>query len=511
MMDVITVDVNHLTKSSFYKVNVKCDCCGTEKDIHYYLYLKNIGKKNIYCCSNNCAYQLKNIQTNLEKYGVESYSQTLEYKEQYKSTCLNKYGVENVFQSEVIKDIIKKNNLEKYGYESTNSVDNVKKIKEQNSLEKNGVDHYFKTSDFKEKSKITSKKKYGVDHFINHDKYTQTCLEKYGVEHLSNIKEKRTKIKKKNRETSLIKLTEYYKNKGITIKSINFEDKTYTITCDYGHDYTISYSLLKSRLKKHTIPCSICNPNERHISGLQIQLLNFIQDVYKGEILKSSKSIIKPYELDIYLPQLKIAFEFNGVFWHDENHRPYNYHQYKLDLCSKKGIQLIYIWEDEWIEKNEIIKSKILDILQVSKKINISECQVLEIYDKSQVEEFLINNHIHGIIDSNIAIGITYHNELHSILLFNDNKIVRYCNKLNTCICDGLLYMFNFYLKNHYRSIIEIIIDRDDDHSTLFEKIGFTCIETINSQIKKRFKYNVYDSGYLKLIYTKNLYYNEHK
>jgi len=63
------------------------------------------------------------------------------------------------------------------------------------------------------------------------------------------------------------------------------------------------------------------------------------------------------------LPDLKIAFEFNGLYWHNEEHKPNNYHLNKTELCEEKGIQLIHIWEDDWRYKQDIVKSMILNKL----------------------------------------------------------------------------------------------------------------------------------------------------
>ncbi len=75
----ILIDIEHLIPSSHYKINVKCDICGTEKTLKYYNYIKNISKHNIYTCNNICA-QIKNKITSLEKFGVEHHSKTIEHR-----------------------------------------------------------------------------------------------------------------------------------------------------------------------------------------------------------------------------------------------------------------------------------------------------------------------------------------------------------------------------------------------------------------------------------------------
>ena len=98
----------------------------------------------------------------------------------------------------------------------------------------------------------------------------------------------------------------------------------------------------------NTTICTICNPINSSKSGLELQLLDFIKENYNDEIQTNKRTTLdNEFELDIYLPKLKLAFEFNGIWWHNELHKENNYHLKKTELCEKKGIQLIHIYEDD--------------------------------------------------------------------------------------------------------------------------------------------------------------------
>ena len=66
-------------------------------------------------------------------------------------------------------------------------------------------------------------------------------------------------------------------------------------------------------------------------------------------------------ELDIYIPENKLALEINGNYFHSELGGKKNkyYHVNKTELCESKNIQLIHIFEDEWLFKNDVIKKRI--------------------------------------------------------------------------------------------------------------------------------------------------------
>ena len=52
------------------------------------------------------------------------------------------------------------------------------------------------------------------------------------------------------------------------------------------------------------------------ISKQEIEIYNYIKDNLNIECIQSNRKIIRPYELDIVIPSLKLAFEFNGSYWH---------------------------------------------------------------------------------------------------------------------------------------------------------------------------------------------------
>jgi len=225
---------------------------------------------------------------------------------------------------------------------------------------KNGNVYYcFKCKELKINK--TNNEKYGCDRPIQNkhimEKKNKTNLEKYGYEVATKNIEVINKIKNKNDELYLSKYKKY--------NILNKDNSILIIKCDKcNKTYESTTSLFCQRINYNIEPCIYCNPINNFISGEEINLLNFIKEKYKGEIIENSRSIINPYELDIYLPELKLAFEYNGLYWHSELHKEKDYHKIKNDLCDKKGIQLIHIWEDDWLYKKETIKSIILNKIQ---------------------------------------------------------------------------------------------------------------------------------------------------
>ena len=513
LKDIIEINPILLNKGSHVKIKVKCDICEKIKELSFQKYIKNIKNENFYACSSKCA-QEKVKKTSIKNFGEEYYTKTKEYKERVQETSIKNYGCEHHTQNEQVKDKIKKTNLEKYGCENVFQNEEIKeKIKNTNIelygtenpfqseiikdkmrktfLEKYGVDWASKSEIVKEKSKETNLKKYGVEYHFNldwvRDKAKKSYFDKYGLLLGTMTKEMRIKVDKNKKEKWIKQILEHNTN----LKYINIlpDKKLYTFECEFGHIFEIPFSLSVQRNYTNTIMCTICNPIEKHISGLEIQLTNFIKENYIDEIIENSKKIINPYELDIYLPDLKLAFEFNGLFWHCEYQRADDFHLMKTELCEKQRIQLIHIYEDDWMYKQDIVKSRILNLLGKNpNKIYARKCVVKKIKDNKIVKDFLEINHIQGFIGSRIKLGLYYNDELVSLMIFakirkpmrqnsqDGYEMLRFCNKLNTSVIDGSSKLFKYFIDNYKPKEIISYADRSWSQGNLYKKLGFNFI-----------------------------------
>jgi len=305
--------------------------------------------------------------------------------------------------------------------------------------------------------------------------------------------------------------------------------------------------IFQNRKKLNTIICTICNPIDSHISGQEILLQQFIKEQYNGDILLNDRHIGK--ELDIFLPKINIAFEFNGIYWHNELYRSSTYHLEKTELCEKNGIKLIHIYQDDWTYKENIVKSRIINILNLTQnKIFARKCEIKEITDNNLIRSFLNENHIQGFIGSQVKLGLFYDNELVSLMTFGKQRknmgikseidtfeMLRFCNKINTNIVGGASKIFNYFIKNYNPKEIITYADRSWSNGNLYKQLGFELVHKtqpnyyyiVDGIRKNRFNYRkdilikdgfdpnkseheimlerkiyrIYDSGHLKFIW----------
>ncbi len=445
-------------------------------------------------CSSICANineetKTNRDNTNLKRYGVKKFLSSKKIREQIAKTNIEIYGVDNPLKNKDIQKQIAKTNIERYG------VDNVLKNKEikekgRDTLFKNyGVRNTFDSKEIRDKAKETMIERHGTEIPMQNneikEKFENTCLEKYGTKSYLGSLDSQEKNKDSVKTKKLKIIKEYL---GTYLKFINYIKEENYIECSClkcDHRFRFSFQTIYLRHKSNKGICPKCYPNVfLGYSGGEKELYNFIKENYNGEIIENNR-IIKPYELDVYLPDLKLAFEYDGIYWHSDEYKSKDYHLMKSNMCKKLGIRLIHIFEDNWLNKSEIIKSMILNCLGVIKnKIFARKCIIKEINYKI-TNKFLENNHIQGNCPSKINYGLYFKDELVSIMTFgrraifknSDIELLRYCNKLNTSIIGGASKLFSYFLKENI-NINKIISYCDISRNTglIYDKLGFSSI-----------------------------------
>ena len=368
-----------------------------------------------------------------------------------------------------IHEKMKKTNTERYGV--PNTYQNLELVK--NGFIKNyGVDHVSKVDGVLDKRRDTNKKKYG---YLNNLNNPLTLNKTHEI----------------RRKLFLKKYSDYVFK--------NHVGKNLKIECQIcNQDYEIERSLFRHRTIYNITPCTICNPINSGESFSEKEIVNFIRSIYLGEIIENDRSVIQPKELDIYLPEIKLAIEFDGLYWHSSDCVDKNYHLNKTKLCNNKGIDVLHIFEDEWSNQKEIVKSIIKSKLNLYDEIIYArKCQLKEISSKLY-KDFCDKNHIQGSVNASIKIGLFYGEELVSIMSFgglrkslgskkedNTYEMLRYCSKLNTLIIGGVSKLFNHFIKTYKPIKIISFSDKRYFNGNIYKKLGFN----FNKETKPNYYY----------------------
>lgn len=317
--------------------------------------------------------------------GLEKMKQSLKIsmnkektKEKYKSTCLERYGVENSMKHDTFKEKQEQTNLKKYGVKKASMLPEVK----------------IKTK--------------------------ETFIKRYGVENPVFTIESRSKIIQSAKNLYESEEIQYIDNLGngyhkLKCKKCNHEF-TFRNTNQYRKEINVGL-------------CPICYPLINSLSMQEKSFADYISTIHPL-IERNNRSALQHnnFELDVYIKDLKLAFEYNGDYFH-MNPKKYSSNDFnkavektatqiwekdelKKKICKNKGINLFTIWEDDWINdrlNQEMIIEKIINDYQsrqiyseISKRIKgfvntyYNENDHLVIQTKS--ENLVIT--IHGISDA---------------------------------------------------------------------------------------------------------------
>jgi hypothetical protein len=444
--------------------------------------------------------KIKNKKIFIDKFGVDNPLKSDDIKNKIKKTNLKKWGVEYALQNDKIRDKIKKTNLEKWGSETASKNEEVINKIISTNKEKYGYNSPMCNKEIQEKSKYTLMVNYGVDSPLKSpiikERYKKTNLEKFGVEYPTQSDKVKEKIKNNNLlswGTTHAHQSELYRKENTIIGNhlsyIEYIGNNKSIfNCDLGekHTFEIKTDNFYARTKQNVPLCTICNPINNTTSQSEKSILNFIISIYPGKVISSYRD---KYEIDIFIPDLGLGFEYNGLYWHSEIKKDKNYHFNKTKYFETKNIRIVHIWEDDWVNKNEIIKSQILNWLGLTKnRIFARNCQVREITDSKIATKFLNENHIQGFVRSNLKLGLYYENELVSLMTFDNFEgrkkmeeggwnLNRFCNKKYFSIIGGASKLLSYFIKEYKPMRIVSYADRDWSNGNLYKKIGFSLIK----------------------------------
>lgn len=215
-------------------------------------------------------------------------------------------------------------------------------------------------------------------------KTKNTVFKKYNVENISLLEETKNKIKNSNATSSETRkkqintrsnntLNKYTKfNKKNEYDFLEYKNRIFRLKHNCNNIFEITYDIFYNR-RLHETYCTKCYHTK---SGFEIEVEQYLKELNIEYIINDTK-ILKGKEIDFFLPKYNLAIECNGLYWHSDIQKDRDYHHNKSIDCKNKGIELIHIWEDDWIYDNQKIKdilfSKILGETLQQKKLRIKD------------------------------------------------------------------------------------------------------------------------------------------
>ncbi len=407
--------------------DIPLTACGKKKTFKNFKHGYNMFcSSNCQCMTNYC--NEKREETSMQKYGVSNTSKCKQTREKISNTKLNyskekkreiagkkrkslkehygdnygkvleerlykKYGVKNVSQLPGVTEKTKNTHNERYGGMGFGSIE----LREKGRLT-NEKRHGSKTFNNKGKRANTCIDKYGKESYFAtdefKDKYKSTCIEKYGVDNPSKSEQVKKTISDKNKSVRA-RQTMMEHNDIIEVK-----DKSFVVKCDEncscGGCFEIQKHVYFRRTRLGIEKCTVKNPIKKY-AELENTLIEYVKSIYSGKILVHDRKTLSGKEIDIYLPEIKIGFEFNGDYWHSnplfyDCKDKKNIENWEKDMSKEyqanlSGISLYRVWEHYWLENSTETKRWIKNIIDNKTKY-FSEYFVLKQFiDEQHFEE----------------------------------------------------------------------------------------------------------------------------
>lgn len=153
--------------------------------------------------------------------------------------------------------------------------------------------------------------------------------------------------------------------------------------CDtHGWQHVIAEQHLQS------MGCPVCN-RRGGTTKTVAYLQQFIEAHGFAVVLEHSPEWLGRKSLDLFVPEAKLAIEFNGAWCHHSSPnsvsstakfaRNRNAHHEKWKLCRDNGMTLLQIWDFKWDDRKHVYMSKILHYLGLDERVFARKCKLVEV------------------------------------------------------------------------------------------------------------------------------------
>lgn len=172
-----------------------------------------------------------------------------------------------------------------------------------------------------------------------------------------------------------------------------------------------------------------------------------------------------------------MAIEFNGLYWHNENHKPRNYHRDKTRAAGEAGWRVIHVWEDDWRDRRPVVERMLARKLGASsdERVNARSLKVRSV----PVEEsnaLLDATHIQGRGRGSVRLGLYDGETLRAVAVFTRRsegawELTRYGS---ACIVrGGFSKLLTAFVREYSPAKLVTFSDTTVSDGGLYERLGF--------------------------------------
>ena len=148
-------------------------------------------------------------------------------------------------------------------------------------------------------------------------------------------------------------------------------------------------------------------------------------------IIRGDRTILSGYELDVYIPELNKAIEYNGIWFHSYPNKDKDYHYNKFKTARDKGVDVLFIWEDDFVYntdntvkiiENFLKGTDVVDYKETIKNIDDGEFNKIIIPNRPQYNglyRYIVSNYnVEETVDIDSKIRLRYDNDNLDLLCY---------------------------------------------------------------------------------------------
>lgn len=326
-----------------------------------------------------------------------------QFKTGYRDVC----GRACAFNDPARGQKIRTTTIDRFGSNRTAIVDKIKSTNQQ----RYGVDFTTQIPAVVKKTQATKLERYGDAFYVNIPKAQQTNLLKFGVPHVTQNVEFQTRVNQSviTRRSQQTHLTPEQQARLDDFAWIQKENETKNIQ-QIAEELGVWLETIKLRFRRAGVPFQTHYPDFSRAQQKVGDWLTSQHITYE----RNNRTILKPKEIDLWIPEHRLAIEYSGVYWHSyhpnihHDERRYRMaHHDKLAAANALGIRLIQFWDTEWLQTPNICQDIILQALGRTQSLGARTCTVIEV-DAPTCEAFFDTYHIQGSAPGSIRWGLQH-------------------------------------------------------------------------------------------------------
>jgi len=196
---------------------------------------------------------------------------------------------------------------------------------------------------------------------------------------------------------------------------------------------------------------------------------------------------IAPFELDVVVPEHRLAVEYCGMYYHSVLDERYEYrktrHRLKYDACRKQGLRLVTIYEWEWKTRRQAVLRLLRRAVGADRgKVYARQCTIGPVADP---RAFFDRYHVQGGAGHGVHYGLYFRGKLVACMRFtfgaNDRgrgassacwTLTRYATRV--LVVSGASRLFAAFLREHRPDKVKSYSDNRYFEGGLYAQLGFS-------------------------------------